>query len=144
MTKRYSAETDENFLKLLKKWVKIEQATIRMTEGLLKKVDSQVVKVLIDTIHRDSQKHQMILELILEGLEGTVTLTPDDMGILGEFLQKHTAIEQESVDIAEQSLKKVRTPIAKFLLEYLHKDEQKHDFIMESLDKLKGTAMIPT
>ena len=144
MSKRYSAETDENFLKLLKKWVKIEKATINMTGSLLKKADNRIVQVLIDTIHRDSQKHQMILELILEGLEGTITLTPDDMGVLGEFLQKHTAIEQESVDIAAQSLKKVRTPIAKFLLEYLHKDEQKHDFIMENLDKLKGTAMIPT
>ena len=35
MTRRHSAETNEDFLKLLKKWVAIEKATIKMTDNLL-------------------------------------------------------------------------------------------------------------
>ena len=144
MTRRYSAETNEEFLKLLSKWIAIEKATIKMTDNLLPKVDNPIITCLIDTIKCDSQKHQQILNMVLEGMEGTITLTHDDMALLGEFIEKHTQIEQDAVEIAGQTLKKVRTPIAKFLLEYLYEDEKKHDFIMDNLSKLKGTAMIPS
>ncbi len=108
------------------------------------KVENPILTCVIDTIKRDSEKHQEILELVLEGMEGTVTLTPDDMIILSTFIEKHTQIEKDAVSIAEQTLKKVRTPIARFLLEYLNEDEKKHDLIMDHLDRLKGTALIPT
>ena len=144
MTRRYSAETNEEFLKLLKKWIAIEKATIKLTENLLPKVENPILTCLIDTIKRDSEKHHQILDLVLEGMEGTITLRHEDMAVLGEFIEKHTQIEQDAVNIAGQTLKSVRTPIAKFLLEYLYEDEKKHDFIMDNLAKLKGTAMIPT
>lgn len=144
MTRRYSAETNEDFLKLLNRWIAIEKATIKMTDNLLPKVENPILTCLIDTIKRDSEKHQQILNMVLEGMEGTVTLTHDDMAILGEFIEKHTQIEQDAVNIAGQTIKKVRTPIAKFLLEYLYEDEKKHDFIMDNLSKLKGTAMLPS
>lgn len=144
MTKRYSAETNEDFLNLLRKWIAIEKATIKMTDNLLPRVENPILTCLIDTIKRDSEKHQQILDMVLEGMEGTVVLTHDDMAILCEFLEKHIQIEKDAVDIAGQTLKKVRTPIAKFLLEYLYEDEKKHDFIMDNLAKLKGTAMLPS
>ena len=77
-------------------------------------------------------------------MEGTVVLTHDDMAVLGQFIEKHTQIEKDAVEIAAMTLEKVRTPIAKFLLEYLYEDEKKHDFIMDNLEKLKGTAMLPS
>ncbi len=144
MTRRYSAETNEDFLHILKKWVKIEDATISMSGSLLKKVENPVISCIIDTVKKDSQKHKEVLNMILEGLEGTLTLTPHDMATLSEFIDKHTQIEKDAVDIANMALTKVRTPIAKFLLTYLCEDEKKHDLIMENLNTIKAQAMNPS
>jgi hypothetical protein len=40
--------------------------------------------------------------------------------------------------MAEQTLKNVRNPIPKFLLEYLLVDEKKHDMIMDGLAVLRS------
>ena len=144
MARRQSAETNEAFLKRLKKWIGIERATIKMAQPLLDKAENPILSCIIDTIKKDSEKHKLVLEMILEGMEGTVVLTHEDMGIMSEFIDKHSQIEKDAVDIAEQTLEAVRTPIAKFLLEYLLADEKKHDLIMDNLAKLKGTAMLPT
>ncbi len=144
MVRRHSAEASEEFYKLIKKWIAIEKATITLSGRLLEKTENPIISCLIDTIKRDSQKHQEVLELIIETLEGTTVFTHEDMSVLTEFIEKHASIEQEAVDIAGQTLEKVRTPFARFLLEYLYEDEKKHDFIMDNLTKLKAKAMIPT
>ena len=139
-----SAESNEDFLKLIKKWVGIEEATLLMIKGYEGKISNPVVDVLIDTIKTDSEKHKKILNMVIQGLEGTLVLSPDDMAQLSEFIKKHSKIEQDSVDIAEQALKKVSTPITKLLMTYLLEDEKKHDMIMDGLDELKATAMRAT
>ena len=144
MARRHSAESSEEFNTLMKKWIAIEKATITLSGRLLEKVENPIISCIIDTIKRDSQKHREVLELILECLDGTMTFTHEDMSVVTEFVHKHTGIEQEAVDIAALTLKKVRTPFVKFLLEYLYEDEKKHDLIMSNLAKLKATAMTPS
>ncbi len=144
MVRRHSAERSEEFRNLIKKWIAIEKATISLSDRLLEKTENPFISCIIDTINRDSRKHQEVLELIAESLEGTVTFTHEDMSVLTEFVEKHAKIEQDAVDIAALTLEKVRTPFAKFLLEYLHEDEKKHDLIMNNLTKLRAKSMTPS
>lgn len=136
-----SAESNEDFLTLLKKWRGIERATINLTEKSMMKVDNPLILALMDTIKRDSEKHKEILGLIIDGLEGTTVITPEDMGQLALFIEKHAEVEKNSVEIAEEALKKVRTALPKFLLTYLLTDEKKHDLIMDGLAELKAKIM---
>lgn len=133
-----SAETSEEFAKSIKKWLGIERATISITKKMLQKVENPIVAALMDTILRDSEKHKEVLSLILEGLEGVTILTREDMGLLSEYIEKHAETEKTIVEIAEQTLKNVRNPIPKFLLEYLLVDEKKHDMIMDGLSVLRS------
>ncbi len=144
MARRHSAETSEEFHKLIKKWISIEKATITLSGRLLEKSENPILSCIIDAIRRDSEKHQEVLKLITESLEGTTYFTHEDMSVLTEFIEKHATIEQDAVNIAAQTLDKVRTPFAKFLLEYLYEDEKKHDLIMDNLTKLKATVMTPS
>ncbi len=138
-----SAESNEDFLNLLKKWRGIERSTINMTDKTMMKIDNPLILALMDTIKRDSEKHKEILGLIIDGLEGTTVITHEDMGALTHFIEKHAEIEKNSVEIAEQALSKVRTALPKFLLTYLLTDEKKHDMIMDGLAELKAKIMTP-
>ncbi len=143
MARPKSAESNEDFLKLLKKWRGIERSTISLTNKTLMKVDNPIVTALIDTIKQDSEKHKEILGLIIDGLEGTTVLTQEDMGILAQFIENHAKVEKDSVEIAEQALKRVRTALPKFLLNYLLTDEKKHDMLMDGLADIKAKIMQP-
>ncbi len=143
MTITKSAESNEDFLKLLKKWRGIERATISLTNKTLMKVDNPIITALVDTIKRDSEKHKEILGLIIDGLEGTTVLTQEDMGVLAQFIENHAEVEKNSVEIAEQALKRVRTALPKFLLNYLLIDEKKHDMLMDGLAEIKVKIMQP-
>ncbi len=136
-----SAESNDDFLNLLKKWRGIERATINLTDKAMMKVDNPLILALMDTIKKDSQKHKEILGLIIDGLEGTTVITHADMGVLAEFIERHAEVEKNSVEIAEQALSKVRTELPKFLLTYLLTDEKKHDMIMDGLSDLKAKIM---
>lgn len=138
-----SAESNEDFLNLLKKWRGIERSTINMTNKMLMEVDNPILLALMDTIKRDSEKHKEILGLIIDGLEGVTVLTHEDMGKLNLFIEKHAEIEKQSVEIAEQALGRVRNALPKFLLNYLLVDEKKHDMIIDGLAELKAKIMTP-
>jgi rubrerythrin len=132
-----AAETSEEFAKSIRKWLGIERATISITKKMLQKVENPIVAALMDTIMRDSEKHKEILNLILEGLDGVTVLNREDMGLLAEYIEKHAETEKTIVEMAEQTLKNVRNPIPKFLLEYLLVDEKKHDMIMDGLSVIR-------
>lgn len=138
-----SAESNEDFLKLLKKWRGIERSTINLTEKTMMKVDNPLILALIDTIKRDSEKHKEILGLLIDGLEGTTVITHEDMAVVNDFIGQHAAVEKDSVEIAEQALNYVRMPLPKFLLNYLLTDEKKHDMLMDGLEELKAKIMTP-
>jgi len=141
MARTKSAESSEQFLKMLKKWRGIERATINISAKTLMKVDNPLLLALIDTIKKDSEKHKEILGLIIDGLEGTTILSNQDMGILSEFIENHAQTEKDSVELAENAIKNVRGALPKFLLNYLLVDEKKHDMLMDGLAEIKAKIM---
>jgi len=138
-----SAEANEDFLTMLKRWRGIERATINTTNKAMMKIDNPLILALMDTIKRDSEKHKEILGLIIDGLEGTTVISHEDMGALNKFIEQHAQVEKDMVAMGEESLKRVRTALPKFLLNYLLNDEKKHDFIMDGLAELKAKIMTP-
>jgi len=141
MTKQHSAEKGEPFVKLVNKWIGIEDATIIMAGATLKKMENPVLRTIVDTIQRDSEKHREVLQLLLQQVEGTFVLTPDDMAALHEFIEKHEGIEKGAIELAELTLKSTTNEVAKFLLSYILEDEKKHDLLIDGLNKLKSRSM---
>lgn len=142
MSKAGSVEKNEEFVKLIEKWIKIEEATIVMSEASSKKVKNPILATLIDTIWRDSEKHKQVLGLVLQHLEGTIVFTPDDMADISAFIDKHEGIEKGAIELATLALKSASNEISKFLLTYILEDEKKHDLLIDGLNKLKVRSAV--
>ena len=95
----------------------------------------------MELIQRDSQFHYRVQEFMLGILEGkTITMSPDDLEMVWDGIEKHIEIEKDTIKLAEeamQTLKGTKMVIVEYLLEYLMIDEEKHNKILERLSTIK-------
>ncbi len=127
----------ENFETLVKRWISIEDNTIDATAKLMGQTQNPFVKIMINLIKLDSEKHKHILETIRLSLESAVVFSPADMVLIDSFIEKHDAAEKTAIETAEQALASATLPIPKLLLSHLLEDEKSHDAYMTELGKLK-------
>ena len=64
-------------------------------------------------------------------------LTPEERGEVWGQLEAHDELERQTIELAEGLLETTTDPVAKILLDYLLRDEQKHDTILGELEKFK-------
>jgi ferritin-like protein len=108
----------------------------------MEKTDNPVVRLVMEIIQRDSQMHHRIQEFIADSLESkAITLTPDEIGEVWELIEKHIALEKDTVRLAKESLEategKKGLTVQRYLLEYLLTDEEKHNTVLERLESIK-------
>ncbi len=135
-------EAQELIIANMSKWQKIEKASINSTGKIIEASDNPVVKLVAEIIQRDSTMHERVQAFIQESLDTkAITMTPDDLGKVWNLIEKHIEIEKETVALAKGSLAAVEgvkgMTIQAYLLEYLLKDEQKHDEILANLEQIK-------
>ncbi|MCK4302400.1 MAG: hypothetical protein KAW91_06475 [candidate division Zixibacteria bacterium] len=66
----------------MRRWRKIENAAVASTAGVLEKTENPIVRLIMEIIQRDSQRHYRIQDMIADSLESrTITLTPDEPGL---------------------------------------------------------------
>jgi len=135
-------EAQEKIVANMSKWQKIEQASIQSTGRIAEATDNPIISLVAQIIQRDSENHKRVQELIQSSLESqAVALSPDDLGKVWNLIEKHIAIEKETVALAKDSLQAIEGKkgmvIQQYLLEYLLKDEEKHDVILANLEAIK-------
>lgn len=135
-------EAQEKIVANMSKWQKIEQASIQSTGKIIDASDNPIIKLVAEIIQRDSENHKRVQELVQASLESqAVALSPDDLGKVWNLIEKHIAIEKETVSLAKESLAAINGKkglvIQQYLIEYLLKDEEKHDEILANLEAIK-------
>jgi hypothetical protein len=135
-------ESQEKIIANMSKWQKIEQASIQSTGKIIEATDNPIITLVAEIIQRDSENHKHVQELIQSSLESqAVTLSPDELGKVWNLIEKHIAIEKETIEMATDSLLAVKGKkgmiIQQYLLEYLLKDEEKHDAMLLNLEAIK-------
>ena len=135
-------EIQQEIVKNMKRWMKIENASVASTGKVIEKTENPIVRLVMEIIQRDSQMHYRVQELIADSLESkTITLTPDEVGDVWDLIEKHIEIEKKTVELAEKSLaalKGKRMIVQEYLLHYLLKDEQKHNELLAELEPIKA------
>jgi len=125
----------------MKRWQKIENASVASTGKIIDKTDNPVVRLIMEVIQRDSQFHYRVQEMIADSLETkTITLTPDDLGEVWEMIEKHIELEKKTVELAEEALKNLKGKkmvVQEYLLHYLLEDEKKHNLVLDQLGIIK-------
>jgi len=130
-------EQKETFEEGISKWQTMEDATIAVCEEIAGSTDNMLLKTIAGIIRADSEKHKMVLDVISQALDGTITLTPDELGTMSKLLDRHVELEQGSINMATSQLKQSRNFVVSHLLSYLLEDEKKHYLLLKQLDDFK-------
>jgi uncharacterized tellurite resistance protein B-like protein len=131
--------TGEELAKVLKEWYTLEDQTIKLAEDLMKKSDNSFVKVIMEMIKRDSEKHKIMQQFAIDNLtKEAFHLTPQELIPLGEVLEKHIQAEAKSMGLANSAITMSRDYFTNFIVSYLMADEIKHHEMLTKLDHIKG------
>ena len=134
-------ELQERIIDNMKRWQRIEDASIASTGKIFEKTDNPVVRLVMEVIQRDSMMHHRVQEMIADSLEHkAITLNPDELGLVWDMIEKHIELERKTVELAEEALKALKGKkmvIQEYLLNYLMIDENKHNCLLDDLEKIK-------
>ncbi len=134
-------EIQQQIVANMKKWQKVEDATVAATGMIIEKTDNPVVRLVMEIIQRDSQMHYRLQEWIADSLETkTVTLTYDELDRIWSLIERHIELEKKTLAMAKQSLESIqgkKMVIQEYLLHYLAEDEKKHNTLLARLEEIK-------
>lgn len=131
-------ESIEKLVALMKKWQKIEDASIKNTTEIIKKSENPLVHLVMEIIRQDSVMHRRVQQMIVDHFETKpLTLNPDELVGFWDMVEEHDEMEKKTIALAKEALEETQSPFAKYLLGYLLTDEQKHDNLLEEMEKIK-------
>ncbi len=128
----------EDLQRMIERWRSREERIGRNAEALRTSTKSYFVQIMANAIHRDAEKRSAILKAILDCMDCTVTITPEELGELSQLLRTHVDVEKEAHELAEVALKKRQPYITSYLLKYMLEDEKKNVAFMNQLNELKS------
>jgi hypothetical protein len=135
-------ELQRELVSNMRKWQKIEDASVSSTSQIIEKTRNPIVRLVIEIIQRDSQMHYRVQELIADSIESkALYLAPDDLVAVWEMIEHHIEIEKKSVELAQQVIATLKGQqgmvVQQYLINYLLEDEQKHNDLLNRLDDIK-------
>jgi rubrerythrin len=140
-----SAEKSEEFLNMIKEWQGLEEKTIAFSEDLMSRADNPLIKTTMQMIKDDSEKHKVMLQMIIDNLtKEALRLTPDDLIPLSDALSEHLEAEAKSVELAKSALKSSKLFVSQYILSYILADEEKHHALLSKLDEVKKATVFVT
>ncbi len=143
--RRKPVELSKEFLATIKEWQRLEDETIRLSEELLKKTSNRLIKMTMEMIKSDSQKHKVMQQMLIDSVtKEPFVLSPDDLNALGSGLNKHITAEAASLQLAEEALEKSELFVTRYVLSYLIADEHKHHNLLSRLEDLKRATVFVT
>lgn len=135
---QHRIEIDE-LAKILKDWQGLEDETISFAEDLMDRSDNDFIKVIMEMIKRDSEKHKAMQQFAIDHLtKKAMEIAPQDLIPLGDVLEKHLQAEAKSMGLANLAITKSRDFFTNFIVSYLMSDEIKHHEMLTKLDQVKG------
>ena len=139
----------ENLEKLaatMKRWQKLENAAIAQTARIMEQTEHPLIRQVMEIIQNDSKNNYRVQQLIIDSVEKEyINVFTDDLAAAWESIEKHIALEKKTIEMAAESLAALegsKNVVQLYLLDYLKKDEEKHDAMLEDLSRIKK-AMYP-
>jgi len=135
-------ETNEQLVAEMKRWQKIENAAVSSAGAVIEKTDNPIIRLVMEIIQRDSNMHHRVQGMIAETMEKQpLTVTPEDCAAVWDLVEKHIEIEKSTIKLAKSSLEVIggqkSLSVQRYLLEYLLRDEEKHDALLANLEGIK-------
>jgi len=138
LDKKKTADGQVVLTSLLRQWQQIEDHSVESTTHIIQQTKNPFIKLLMEIIRQDSVMHKKVQQFILDSMEiEAVTLTPEDVGEIWENIERHAAMEKETIELAVKAQKECRLFVQSELLTYLIEDEHLHDRLLGQLEDFK-------
>lgn len=129
----------EELANIIQDWKDLEDDTISLANHLLNDSSNDFVKVIMEMIKRDSEKHKVMQKFVIDHLtKKAFHLTPQELIPLADVLEKHIQAEAKSMSLANKAKTKSKDFFVNFMISYLMADEVKHHEMLTMLDQIKG------
>jgi hypothetical protein len=129
-------------LRAMREWMALEDKTIENADELAEKTDNPFIRMTMEMLKLDAQKHKIIQQMVIDSLtKEAVHLSPEELVPLEVILNKHILQETESLMRAVGVVDRSESRITRYLLSYLSADEAGHRELVAKLNELKLAAM---
>jgi hypothetical protein len=133
------AREAEELAKLLKEWLSLEDETISIADDVKSKSNNPFIKVNMEMIKRDSEKHKAMLQYAIDATTKEAGhLAPDDLFPVAAAIEKHLQAEAKSMGLANTAMTKNKDMFVGYIISYLLADEVKHHEMLSRLEHMKG------
>ena len=128
-------KSNTELIGMLKAHKQFEANMVNFVANLEGKVYTHAAKLLLTEMRLDSQKHEAILDEVLNTLEDkpqpkqlweTRIESYVDMQVMKQELEKHMQLEADMLRDAEKEIRETQDEALKTLLTHIAEDEKKH------------------
>jgi rubrerythrin len=123
---------------VLRQWQGIERDAIETTAQIMEKTDNLLIRQIMEIIRNDSVQHHRVQQFLIDSLtKEPITLSSEDLAEVWGQIEAHDELERQTIALAKELKEQTTEPAHKILLDYLLRDEEKHDTILQDLDEFK-------
>jgi rubrerythrin len=128
----------DEMVDVLRQWQGLERQAMNDTAEIMEKTSSPLIRVLMEIIRHDPLMHHRVEQFLIDSVDKeSVTVTREDIAEVWDQIEAHDRHEKKTIQMAEDLRKKAWNPVHKLLLDYLLKEESKHDSLLQQLDAFK-------
>jgi hypothetical protein len=133
-----AADNLDELVTVLKKWQTIEDDSVASTTQIMERTKNPLIRLVMEIIRHDSVMHRHVQQVMLDGLQKEAfSLTPEELADIWDLVEKHHALEKDTLELADKARRNCRLFVHRHLLTYLLEDEQKHDRLLAQLEDFK-------
>ena len=131
-------QAGEKLVAIMKKWQEVEDKSVASTRALNKKIKNPLVKQVLKIIQYDSTMHKKVQQFIIDSMEKkAITLTPDELAEIWSGIEEHIKMERVTIELGQRAKAASNNFVHRYLINYLLRDEHKHDELLEQLENIK-------
>lgn len=129
----------EQLVEGMRRWQGVEREAIETCAAMMERTDNALVRQVMEIIRNDSVQHHRVQQFIIDSLTTTpVRLSPEELAEIWDEIEKHDEVEREVIELGKRLRDECTFPVQRMLLDYLITDEQKHDMLLQELEKFKS------
>jgi rubrerythrin len=138
MSEKKGPQRTETLVKALQHWQDLERQGIESVSEIMERTTNPLVRQIMEIIRNDSGQHHRVQQFLIDSLtRQSVTLTPEELGEVWDKVERHIALERETVELATKLKEECRQFVQREIIEYLLIDEDKHTRLLEQLENFK-------
>jgi hypothetical protein len=138
MSKAKGPERIESSIALLREWQRLERDAVETTAEIMEQTDNLLIRQVMEIIRNDSVQHHRVQQFLIDTMrKAPVSLSPEELADIWSKIEEHDALERKTIELAKQLREDTTDHVHKILLDYLIRDEEKHDILLGALEEFK-------